>query len=107
MAHDLEAYGADAMAWLMTNEQLFRERACSSVEIPAELADALMVLLLWLPRSGKPRGRRPLWSRDRAQKLLDNGMKKRQIAKMFSKETGLPAENIRTRLRGLKKSRGG
>jgi hypothetical protein len=59
---------------------------------------------LALPRKGDKRGRRSLWSIARAQKLLDSGMSKHQIAKQLSKETGLDADNIRSRLRKLKKA---
>ena len=103
MAHDLEGYGADAMAWLMTDEQLKQRAEIHNIEIPVAFADALMVLLLSLPRSGAKRGRRPLWSVDEARKLTDSGAaSKRKVAKMISERTGRDAENIRRRLRGRK-----
>jgi hypothetical protein len=104
MADELGNYGADAEFYLMSKEQK-RERLMlhHHIEIPVAFADALMALLLALPRKGNKRGRRSNWSLARAQKLLNGGMSKRQIAKQFSKETGQDADNIRPRLRKLKK----
>jgi hypothetical protein len=106
MADELGSYGADAEAYLMSEAER-RRRAKNSeggIRIPLAFADALMALLLALPRKGDKRGRRSLWSIARAQKLLDSGMSKHQIAKQLSKETGLDADNIRSRLRKLKKA---
>jgi hypothetical protein len=104
MAHDLDGYGADVLAWLMTDEQRDHraKRMNYQIRIPVAFADALMALLLSLPRTGNKPGRRPLWSIEEAQKLVNSGMSKRKVAQMLSKETGLPAENIRRRLHSKK-----
>ena len=103
MAHDLEGYGADVLALLMTDEQRDHRarRVNYQIRIPVAFADALMALLLALPRKNK-RGRRSLWSVKEAQQLVDSGISKRKVAQLFSKQTGLPAENIRRRLRSKK-----
>jgi len=104
MAHDLDGYGANALAWLMTDKQRDHraERMNYQICIPIAFADALMALLLSLPRSGNKRGRRPLWSIEEAKKLVNSGRSKRSVARELSERTGLPIENIRRRLHGKK-----
>ncbi len=73
LVHDLEGYGADATAYLLSREEQYRraERMNHQVCIPVAFADALMALLLTLPRKGNRRGRRPRWSIEEAQKLVN------------------------------------
>jgi hypothetical protein len=105
MAHDLDGYGADALAWLMTDEQRCqRWEDVDNISIPAAFADALVVLLLALPRKGSKRGRRALWSISEAQRLVDSGRSIRSVAREFSERTGLPEGNIRRRLLRAKKA---
>jgi hypothetical protein len=62
MADELGSYGADAEAYLMSEAER-RRRAKNSeggIRIPLAFADALMALLLALPRKGDKRGRRSL-----------------------------------------------
>ena len=61
-----------------------------------------MAVLLSLPRKGNNRGRRPVWSIDEAQALINKGMSKRKAAQILSEQTGLDAEGIRARLREKK-----
>ena len=112
-AYDLADYlnwrGADATALLMTDEQ-YAERAerraerldGGEVHLPIRFADVVMAVLLSLPRKGNKRGRRPVWSIDEAQALINRGMSKRKAAQMLSEQTGLDAEGIRARLREKK-----
>jgi hypothetical protein len=107
MAHDLDGYGADALVLLASDEeQSQRYRQVPFISIPARLADALMALLLALPRRGNPQHRRRQWSIDEAQNLFNIGMSKRKIAKTLAKRAGISPETIRPRLHGLKKSSG-
>jgi hypothetical protein len=103
LAHELESYGADAMA--LMDEQRFRERESGTIEIQTVVVDALMALLLSLRRKGEP-GRRSPWSKARAQALLDSGMSKNEAAALLSEETGLPELSIRRRLQDMKKGGG-
>ena len=50
-------------------------------------ADAVMAVLLSLPRKGNKRGRRQTWSIVEAQKRVDNGESKSKVAREFSEQT--------------------
>ncbi len=64
LADNLNSYGADATACFLSDEQQYQrsERMNHEVCIPVAFADALMALLLSLPRKGNRRGRRSVWS---------------------------------------------
>jgi hypothetical protein len=104
MAEQLNRNGADATVWLLSKEEQHeRNRAKNQVCIPAAFADALMAVLLALPRKGNKRGRRRRWTMDEAQALYNIVGSKDKVAQELSKQAGLRADSIRPRLRGLKR----
>jgi hypothetical protein len=101
LADSLDWYGADGRVYLLPVEQRAKRwEKIETISIPTAFADALMAMLLSLPRKGGKRGRRPVWSIAEAQKRVNSGEPKRKIAREFSEETGLNAESIRRQLRG-------
>lgn len=102
LADNLHSYGADASTYLLPlEERAKRWAAVDNVCIPAAFADALMALLLALPRPERGPGRRRLWSVSEAQQLRADGKSIRAIARIFSRRTGQPFESIRRRLQEL------
>jgi hypothetical protein len=92
MAAELGTYGADASV-LLLRKGAWQPRRPHQVCIPTAFADALMALLLSLPRPQI--GRRIInWSPQRVQALLDSGMSLRAAAKKESERTGKEAEDI-------------
>jgi hypothetical protein len=94
LASELETYGADASVLLLPEAEQRRlagERP-REVCIPTTFADALMALLLSLPRRhiGRPRN----WSPYAVRSSMLRGMSLRAAAKTESERTHKPAEDI-------------
>jgi hypothetical protein len=94
LASELDTYGADASVLLLPKAEQRRlagERP-THITLPTAFADALMALLLSLPRPdiGRPRG----WSPAAVQASMDKGMSLRAAAKQEAARTGKPREDI-------------
>jgi hypothetical protein len=72
LAAELHSYGADAGQLLLSRHE--KADRPWNVEIPPALADALMAVLLSLPRAGASPGRRCSWSKRSVQALINTGM---------------------------------
>jgi hypothetical protein len=104
LASELENYGADAAVLLLPGAEQ-RKLAASrppDLVIPTALVDALMAILLSLPRPEEGRGRRRKWSPESVQNLINRGMSLYAAARQETKRTGVPAETIE---RGMQKLR--
>jgi hypothetical protein len=91
IASELHSYGADASVLLLRKRD-WQPRRPHQVCIPTACADALMALLLSLPRSdlGRPRN----WAPQLLEASLDRGMSHRAAAKKEAERTGKSAESI-------------
>jgi hypothetical protein len=100
----LELFGAKASTFLLPAvERDERWRSDKQVCIPAEVADALVAILLSLPRSRA--GRPKLWSFDIEDRVLTgliNDKPIRALAREISRATGQPSGSVRRRLQEIK-----
>jgi hypothetical protein len=104
MAAELNTYGADASVLLLSKAEQRSRKRPPEVCIPTAFADALMAILLSLPRPQI--GRRPLnWSPQRVQASMQRGMSLRAAAKKEAGRTGKPAEDIARTMRAQKNAR--
>jgi hypothetical protein len=113
LASDLQNYGADASVLLLPKLQQRKLTATRRQEvcIPTSFADALMALLLSLPRPGwaskgtrnvginigtlsSQAGRRRTWSPSAVEDLVNRGWSKRAAAKEEAGRTGTPVTTI-------------
>jgi hypothetical protein len=93
MAAELDTYGADASV-LLLRKGAWQPRRPHQVCIPTAFADALMAILLSLPRPRGATGRRRNWSPVAVQNSINRGMSQRAAAKQEAERTGVPAKTI-------------
>jgi hypothetical protein len=94
LAQYLEDCGADAAVLLLSVAAQRKLERPARITLPTTFADALMAILLSLPRPGGATGRRRNWSPVIVQNLINRGMSQRAAAKQEAERTGVPAKTI-------------
>jgi hypothetical protein len=102
LASELHSYGASADRLLTSWEERDPDEP-RDVCIPRQFADALMALLLSLPRPSESRGPRRRWSPEAVKESLDRGATLYEASRAEAARTGANAETIERRMRARRK----